>query len=144
METEPASSTGADAGANTRRERTIGELIAQVSEQASSLVRDEIAYAQANLKAKITNIGVGGVLIAISAVLAVFAFTLLLFAAVAAFALILPWWASFLIVAGILLLITLILVAIGGAQFKASKKHVVDPKGGLEQDVAAFKKGLNK
>lgn len=144
METGPTSTAEDGAGTTPRQDRTIGELIAQVSEQASSLVRDEIAYAQANLKAKATNIGIGGVLIAVGGVLAVFAFVLLLFAAVSAFALIIPWWAAFLAVAGILLLITLILVAIGGAQLKASQKHVVDPKGGLEQDVAAFKKGLNK
>ncbi|MCF2706080.1 phage holin family protein [Arcanobacterium haemolyticum] len=143
MENDATSAVRSDASA-PRSERTIGELIAKVSEQLSSLIRDEIEFATVNLKAKLTNIGVGGALIAVGGVLAVFAFTLCLFGAVAAFALIMPWWGAFLTVAGILLALTLILVLIGLLQIKASKKHVVDPKGGLEKDVEAIKKGLDK
>ncbi len=128
----------------SRSERTIGELIAKVSEQFSSLIRDEIEFATVNLKAKLTKIGIGGALIAAGGALAIFSFTLLLFGAVAAFALIMPWWAAFLSVAGILLALTVLLVVIGLTKLKASKKHVVDPKGGFQQDVDAFKKGLDK
>ena len=69
---------------------------------------------------------------------------LLLFAAVAAFANIVPWWAAFLIVAGILLLIVLILIGAGVLALKASKKYVVDPKGAITQDIDAIKKGLDR
>lgn len=138
----PENTTGKPAPA--AKERTIGELIATLSEQLSSLVRDEIQLAQENLKAKVTKLGAGGGVIAVGAFLALFVFTFLLLAAAAGFAEIMPWWAAFLVVAGILLLIVIILVLVGLLLIKASNKHKVDPKGGLEQDVAAFKKGLEK
>ena len=129
---------------STKSDSTIGELISRVSEQVSSLVRDEIEFTVVNLKAKVTKLGLGGVLVIVGVVLAVFAFNLLLFAGVAGFANIVPWWAAFLIVAGILLAITAILLIIGLLFFKKSQKDVVDPKGALNQDIATIKKGLNK
>lgn len=129
---------------STKSDSTIGELISRVSEQVSSLVRDEIEFTVVNLKAKVTKLGLGGVLVIVGVVLAVFAFNLLLFAGVAGFANIVPWWAAFLIVAGILLAITAILLIIGLFFFKKSQKDVVDPKGALNQDIATIKKGLNK
>lgn len=131
-------------GRATSKERTIGELIAALSEQISSLVRDEIQLAQENLKAKIAKIGIGGVLLIGAALLALFVLTFLLLAGVAGFAEVMPWWAAFLVMAGILLLVVIVLAGIGALLVKQSQKHRVDPKGGLEQDVAAFKKGLDK
>lgn len=131
-------------GRATSKERTIGELIAALSEQISSLVRDEIQLAQENLKAKIAKIGIGGVLLIGAAFLALFVLTFLLLAGVAGFAEVMPWWAAFLVMAGILLLVVIVLAGIGALLVKQSQKHRVDPKGGLEQDVAAFKKGLDK
>ncbi|MCI1675709.1 MAG: phage holin family protein [Ancrocorticia sp.] len=126
------------------KEKTIGELIAKLSEQLSSLVRDEIELTIENLKAKVTKIGSGGILAIVAAVLAVFVLTFLLLAGVAGFAQVMPWWAAFLVMAAILLVIALILLAIAGLLIKASKKHKVDPKGAIEKDVAAFKKGMGK
>lgn len=140
METQTPAGTASE----TQPERSIGELIATVSEQASSLVRDEIAYALITLKAKVNKLGIGGVLVAAALFLAVFMFNLLLFAAVAAFANVVPWWAAFLIVAGILLAIVLLLLAGGAIAFKSSKKHVVDPKGAIAQDIDTIKKGLDR
>lgn len=119
-------------------------MIAALSEQISSLVRDEIQLAQENLKAKIAKIGIGGVLLIGAALLALFVLTFLLLAGVAGFAEVMPWWAAFLVMAGILLLVVIVLAGIGALLVKQSQKHRVDPKGGLEQDVAAFKKGLDK
>lgn len=132
------------ASQSSNTQRSIGELIASISEQASTLVRGEIDYASANLKAKIQKLGVGGVLLAVAAFLAVFIFLLLLLAAVSAFANIMPVWAAFLTVAGILIILAAILAAIGTARLKASKRHVVNPKDGLSQDIEAFKKGIKK
>lgn len=128
----------------SKSEHTIGELIARVSEQISSLLRDEIEFTITNLKAKVKKLGVGGVMVVVGLVLALFAFNLLLFGGVAGFANIVPWWAAFLIMGGILLLLTLILVLIGLAFFKSSQKDVVDPKGALDQDIDTIKKGLDK
>ncbi len=139
---ETQTPAGTTSGAQS--DRSIGELIARVSEQASSLVRDEIEFTLINLKAKVTKLGIGGVLIAAALFLAIFVFNLLLFAAVAAFSHIVAWWAAFLIVAGILLLIVLVLAGAGALALKASKKHVVDPKGAITSDIDAIKKGLDR
>ena len=136
--------TPAGTTSGAQSDRSIGELIAKASEQTSSLVRDEIEFTIVNLKAKLTKLGLGGGLIAAGLFLAIFVLNLLLFAAVAAFANLVPWWAAFLIVAGILLLIVLILAGVGLLTLKASKKHVVDPKGAITQDIDAIKKGLDR
>ncbi|MGO1591280.1 MAG: phage holin family protein [Ancrocorticia sp.] len=129
---------------STKSEHTIGELISRVTEQISTLLRDEIEFTIVNLKAKVKKLGLGGVLAIVGLVLAVFAFNLLLFAGVAGFANLVPWWAAFLIVAGILLAITLLLLLIALVFFKKSQKDVVDPKGAIDQDIDTIKKGLNK
>ena len=57
-----ASAQPSDAG-----KPTIGSLVADLSSQASTLVRGELEYAQANLKAKVKNLGMGGVHLGVAA-----------------------------------------------------------------------------
>ncbi|MDP9800668.1 hypothetical protein J2S49_000744 [Arcanobacterium wilhelmae] len=123
---------------------SIGELVAKITAQFSALVRDELKYATVQLQAKVTKLGVGGAILAVVGVLAFYLLTLLFGAAVAGFATIMPVWASFLTVAGILLLIMIILALVALAKIKSSKQNVVDPKAGLTKDVDAVKKGFTK
>ncbi|MDD7465658.1 MAG: phage holin family protein [Actinomycetaceae bacterium] len=123
---------------------TIGELVAKVTAQFSALVRDEISITKMNAKAKVTKLGIGGVLLAVSAVLAFYMLGILLMAAgfgVGA-ALGNRPWLGFLIIGGALLLLTLIVALLGVAKLKASKAHVVNPTTGLAKDVEAVKKGI--
>ena len=124
------------------KQRTIGELIATLSEQISSLIHDEIQLIQQNIKAKFTKIGAGGVVLAIAVLLLLLVIPLLVLAAVAGFAEIMPWWAAFLVVSGILLLIVLGLVFTAALLIKASNKHAIDPKGAIIRDIDAVKKGF--
>ena len=62
-----------------KSDRSIGDLVAKLSEQASSLMRDEIEFTLLNLKAKVTKLGIGGVLIAAALFLAIFVINLFLF-----------------------------------------------------------------
>ena len=130
--------------AQQTQERTIGELIASISEQVSALVRGEINYAITNAKAKGKTLGLGGVFLGIATVLAFFAFLMGLIGGAIALALVVPEWAAYLIVAGILLFFALIFALIGGAKLKKSKEYTVDPKAVIDRNVDAVKKGLDK
>ena len=127
-----------------KSDRSIGDLVAKLSEQASSLVRDEIEFTLLNLKAKVTKLGIGGVLIAAALFLAIFVLNLFLFGIVALLATGVSGWAAFFIVTGVLLLIVIALIAVGALMLKSSQKHVVDPKGAITEDIDAIKKGLNR
>ena len=125
-------------------QRSIGELFSGVSAQMSSLVRGEIKLAQANLTEKVTKIGMGGGMLAAAGVLALFMFSMLLFAAAFGLSNVVPLWAAFLIVAGGLLVIIAILALIGVASLKKSGAIKVDPVTGLKKNIAAVKEGLQK
>lgn len=124
---------------------SIGELVAKVTAQFSALVRDEIKHAEVETKAKVTKLGMGGGILAAAGVLALYMFGVLLTAAgFGVGQLVNSVWLGFLIVGGVLLLLVLLLALIGVGRLKASKKHTIDPKGGLAKDVAALKKGITK
>lgn len=129
---------------NSGARPSIGELVGKISAQVSALVRDEIKHAGIQMKAKVSKLAVGGVLIIVAAILALYMLSLLLFAAVAAFAKITSLWLAFLIVAGILLLLIVILLLVGINRIKASEKHQFNPQEGIGKDIDAVKKGLNK
>lgn len=137
MQTETNASGGA-------AERSIGELVSTIMEQISSLVRGEIDYALANAKAKGSEIGAGGVLFAVAGVVALFGVTMLLFAAAAAIATVLPWWAAFLIVGAALLAIAGILALVGKSHLDKSKDYEIDPKAGVDRSIDAVKTGFRK
>nr|WP_182353338.1 phage holin family protein [Flaviflexus huanghaiensis] len=122
--------------------RSIGELVAGISERFSRLIRDEIELAKVQATAKAQKIGVGAGLLAAAGVLALYAFGILLLAAVWGIANALPLWLSALIVGLVLLLICGVLALIGIKSIKKSNEYVVDPKSGIKNDIEAAKKGL--
>ncbi|MBR5950378.1 MAG: phage holin family protein [Actinomycetaceae bacterium] len=124
--------------------RSIGELLTSVFEQIPALIRGEIDYTIASAKAKGKEMGVGGAALAVAGVMALFGFIMLLCAAVAGIATVLPWWAAFLIVAGALLLIAGIAALVGKSRLSQSKKYTVDPKAGVDRSVEAVRKGFQK
>ena len=123
---------------------TIGSLVADLSSQASTLVRGELEYAQANLKAKVKNLGMGGVHLGIAAFIGLYATGMLLVTFALVLAIWLPVWAGFLIVTAALLLFAGIFALLGAKKLKASQAYKVSPGDGFGKDVAAFKNGLKK
>ena len=124
--------------------RSFGELFSSIFEQIPALIRGEIDYTIASAKAKGKEMGVGGAALGIAGVMGLFGFLLLLFAAVAGLATVLPLWASFLIVAGILLVIAAIAALVGKSRLSKSKKYTVNPKAGVNRSVEAVRKGFQK
>ncbi|MHB1475475.1 MAG: phage holin family protein [Dermatophilaceae bacterium] len=95
-------------------ERTLGQLVADATHDISSIMRSEIALAKAEIGADVKKAGVGGAMFAAAGVFALLALILLLIAA--AYGLVaagLPPWLSFLIVAGVLLVVGTVLALVG-------------------------------
>lgn len=89
----------------SRSDAPIAELVSDLSAQTSRLVRDEMRLATAELKESAKHAGVGAGLIGASGLMAVFGLAALITAAIAGLALVLPVWASALIVAVVLFVI---------------------------------------
>ena len=139
--TQPDAAAAQPSGAG---KPTIGSLVADLSSQASTLVRGELEYAQANLKAKVKNLGMGGVHLGIAAFIGLYATGMLFVTFALVLAIWLPVWAGFLIVTAALLLFTGIFALLGAKKLKASRAYKVSPGDGFGKDVAAFKNGLKK
>ena len=99
---------------NGATERTLGQLVADATHDISTIMRSEIALAKAEIGADVKKAGVGGAMLAAAGVFAFLALILLLIAA--AYGLVaagLAPWLSFLIVAGVLLVVGTILAFVG-------------------------------
>ena len=84
-----------------RSEPSVGQLVSQLSEQTSRLVRDEMRLAQKELQQSVKHAGIGAGMIGAAGLLAVLGLATLIAGAVAALALVLPVWASAVIVAAV-------------------------------------------
>jgi Flp pilus assembly protein TadB len=78
---------------------SIGELVSQLSTQASRLVRDEMKLATKELQQSARHAGIGAGLFSAAGLLGVLGLMTLIAAGVAALALVLPVWAAAVIVA---------------------------------------------
>ncbi|OLR92703.1 phage holin family protein [Actinokineospora bangkokensis] len=134
------STLGADA-----RELSTGELVSRLGEQVSRLVRDELSLAKAELQEKGKRAGQGAAMGGTAGVLAWFGVGALVAAGIAALALVVPLWASALIVAGVLFAVAgvLALTAVNKV------KHAVPPIpeqaiGSTRRDVEVVKESAHR
>lgn len=85
-------------------EASVGELMTRLSEQTSRLVRDELALAQLEIKDAAKQAGKGAGLLSGAGLLALYGLGAAIATAIIALALVLPLWASALIVTAVLFL----------------------------------------
>jgi Flp pilus assembly protein TadB len=116
---------------------SLGELISQLSSQTSRLVRDEMRLAQKEFQESAKHAGIGAGLLSVAGLLAVFGFAAIITAAIAALSVVLPVWASALIVAAVLLLAA-------GVAGLISKGQVQQASPAPEQTVANVKKDIDE
>jgi hypothetical protein len=90
-----------------------GQLIGQLTEQISQLVRDEARLAQAEVSQKAKRLGTGAGLFGGAGLFAFFGLAVLIAAAVLALALVLPGWLAALIVAVVLFAVAGVLALVG-------------------------------
>jgi uncharacterized membrane protein YqjE len=123
---------------------TLGELTGQLSAQISTLVRDELRLAQAELTAKGKKVGIGAGLFGAAGVIAVFAGGSLVAAAILAIATAVAYWLAAVIVGVVLLAAAGVAAFVGkGAVSKAGPLAPTEALAGVKQDVNAFKPGRN-
>ncbi|WP_026533683.1 phage holin family protein [Arthrobacter sp. H14] len=99
-------------------EPAVSELVTQLSEQTTRLVRDEMRLAQAELKEKGKHAGVGAGLFGGAGLIAFFGGATLITTIILALALLIPAWFSALIVTVALFIIAGIAALIGKKQVK--------------------------
>lgn len=99
-------------------QHSVGELVGQATEQVSLLLRQEVALAKEELAAKGRRAGKGGGLLGAAGAFAYAGLLALAGTAVAALSLVLPVWASALIVTAVLFVIAGVLAATGRAQLR--------------------------
>ena len=97
---------------------SVGELVAQATEQLSRLVRQELSLAKEELAEKGRRAGRGGGLLGAAGAFAYAGLLALAGTATAALSLTLPVWASALIVAAVLFLVAGVLAATGRSQLR--------------------------
>jgi uncharacterized membrane protein YqjE len=98
------------------RDRPIGELVQQLSEQMSRLVREELRLAQVELTQKGKRAGLGAGLFGGSGLLSLYGVAAIIAGVALLLALVLPAWAAALIVGGALLAVAGVLALLGKRQ----------------------------
>jgi hypothetical protein len=103
-------------------DRKVADLIKDIRGDVQLLVNDQVELAKSELTPAAKNAGIGGGMFGAAGYFGINAATLLYIAAALGLAALgLPYWAGFLIVAGVLLLIAAILALIGYTRVKKIK-----------------------
>ena len=138
----PAEATSAD-GTPAPENASTGQLIGQLTEQISSLVRNEARLAQAEVTQKAKRLGVGAGRFGGAGLFAFFGLATLITTAVLALALAVPGWLAALIVTVVLFAVAGVLALVGkkGVE-QASPPVPTQAIAGVQADIAAVKKGM--
>jgi hypothetical protein len=102
-------------------ERTIGQLVADATHDVSTIVRNEIALAKAEIATDAKKAGTGAGLLAASAFMGLLGLIFLFHTIVAVIDIWLPEWAGYLITTGLLFLIAGVLALVGKKSMQAMK-----------------------
>lgn len=121
----------------TINEASTAELLGQLQQQTTRLVRDELRLAQREFQESARHAGLGAGLISAAGLLALLGLMTVVAAAVAAIALALPVWAAALIVAAVLFLGAGVAALVSRSQ----AKQVPPP---ASQSVDSVKQDLNE
>lgn len=121
-------------------ERTIGQLVAQATQDVSVIVRKEIQLAKTEVTSQLGTAGKGAGMLIAAGILALYALGLLLIAA--SFGLValgLSIWLSFLIVAVVLLIVVAVLALVGRRAMQRVNPRPDRAIASAQQTIAAVK-----
>lgn len=122
-----------------------GELVSRIAEQISTLVRDELALAKAELVAKGRHAGIGGGLFGGAAALGLYGLGLALALTVVALDLVWPLWLALLVVTVVVFAAAGVAALLGRRQFaEATPLAPSDAIAGVNQDVDAVKAAVRE
>jgi uncharacterized membrane protein YqjE len=123
-----------------KEDASTGELISRLSEQTSTLIRDEMRLARAEMTAKAKHAGTGLGMFGAGGLLAFFGIAGLVTTAILALALVLPAWASALIVTVVLFIAAAVVSLMGKKQVEQATPAAPERTvANVKQDVAEVK-----
>jgi uncharacterized membrane protein YqjE len=126
-------------------EASTGQLVGELSEQVTRLVRDEVRLAQAEVTGKAKRLGIGVGLFGVAGLIALFGVAALIAAAVLALALVLPAWLAALIVAVVLFVIAGVLALVGRKNAASATPPLpTEAISSAKADVAAVKQRMSR
>ncbi len=134
--------TRGNSASHDLRDESIGDLVKQLSEQTSTLVRQEMRLAQAELQEKGKKAGIGAGMFGASGLVAFFGAATLIAASVLALATALEPWLAALIVGAVLLLVAGVAALLGKKQIEQATPPA--PEQAIEsvkRDVETVKAG---
>src|SRR5690349_11244264 len=123
----------------TINEASTAELLGQLQQQTTRLVRDELRLAQREFQESARHAGLGAGLISAAGLLAVLGLMTVVAAAVAAIALALPVWAAALIVAAVLFLGAGVAALVSRSQAKQVPPPASESVDSVKQDLNELK-----
>jgi uncharacterized membrane protein YqjE len=132
-------------GRGPGKDPTAGELARQLPEQISRLVREELRLAQLEMTQKGKRAGIGAGMLGGGGVIALYGVAAVLAGAILALTLVLPAWASALIVGGALLLVSAALAALGRKRVQQAMPPVPQQtQASVEADVEEIKERVQR
>jgi MFS family permease len=121
------------------------DLIGSLTEQITTLVRDEVRLAQAEVTQKAKRLGLGAGLFGGAGLVAVLGLGAVVTAVVLGIATALPGWVAALVVAAVLFLVAGVLALLGKRDVqRATPPLPTQAIEGLEADVAAVEQGVSR
>jgi putative superfamily III holin-X len=127
------------------QDASTGELISRLTEQISTLVRDEARLAQAEVTQKAKRLGIGAGLFGGAGLVAFFGLAVLISAIVLALAEFLPAWLAALIVAVVLFAVAGVLALLGKKDVQQGSPPVpTQAIASTKADIATVKKAASR
>jgi uncharacterized membrane protein YqjE len=137
--------TRGTSGSHDLRDESIGDLVKQLSEQTSTLVRQEMRLAQTELQEKGKKAGIGAGMFGASGLVAFFGAASLIAAAILALATGLDAWLSALIVGLVLLLVAGVAALMGKKQVEQATPPAPEQTiESVKRDVDTVKAGARR
>jgi hypothetical protein len=126
-------------------ELTTAQLVRRLTEQTTTLIRQEVRLAQLELSGKAKRVGIGVGALGAAGLLAFYAVGVLLAAAVLGLSTVLDGWLAALIVAAALLLVAMVLAVVGKGQVsKAVPPAPVEAIASAREDLAVIKNAAHR
>jgi hypothetical protein len=126
-------------------ELSTAQLVRRLTEQTTTLIRQEVRLAQLEVSVKAKRVGIGVAALGAAGLLAFYAVGVLLAAAVLGLSTVLDGWLAALIVAGAMLLVAAVLAVVGKSQVsKAAPPAPVEAMASAREDLAVIKKAAHR
>jgi uncharacterized membrane protein YqjE len=145
MNQPPAGATRADTPPPDPKSASTGELIGTLTDQLTTLVRDEVRLAQAEVTQKARRLGVGAGLFGSAGVVALLGLNALITCVVLALGNVMSGWLAAIVVAVVLFAIAGVLALIGRKDVRqAAPPLPTEAIAGVQADIATVRDGVHR